>query len=266
MIRTMKLFEGRTDRLKTKVYTTREEMGSAAAADCAAVINRLLATKKTINIIFAAAPSQNEFLAALLESGVDFSSINAFHMDEYIGLPADAPQGFGNFLKAHIFNKAPFASVNCIDCTATDPEAECSRYSALLTEYPPDIVCMGIGENGHIAFNDPGTGMADFKDPFKVKPVTLDHVCRQQQVNDGCFKTIDDVPKKAITLTVPMLVSAAHIFCVVPGTTKEKAVNLTLNGKISESCPASALRLHRDATLYCDQYSGMCTKDIQAYD
>ena len=171
-------------------------------------------------------------------------------MDEYVGLSADAPQGFGNFLKAHIFGLAPFKSVNYIDCTATDPEAECRRYSKLLNDNLTDIVVMGIGENGHIAFNDPG--VADFNDKETVKVVELDDVCRQQQVNDGCFKALSDVPTHALTLTVPTLVRAPYLFCIVPAPTKAKAVKETLTGKIDEHCPASILRTQDNAILYLD--------------
>ncbi len=175
-------------------------------------------------------------------------------MDEYIGLSADAPQGFGNFLKSHIFGLAPFRSVNYIDISAEDPEAECARYAAILEKYPTDIVVMGIGENGHIAFNDPP--VADFKDKKVAKPVLLDEICRNQQVNDGCFATIDDVPKYAITLTVPTLFAGKYLFCIVPAKTKANAVEATLCGEIGEACPATVLRLHENAILYLDPDSG----------
>ena len=202
-------------------------------------------------MIFAAAPSQNEVLASLaLDREIPWERVNAFHMDEYIGLSADAPQGFGNFLKEHIFGLAPFSSVNYIDISAKNPDEECERYAALLAEYPTDIVVMGIGENGHIAFNDPP--VADFKDPKSVKPVLLDEICRNQQVNDGCFATIDDVPKYAITLTVPTLFAGDYLFCIVPAKTKANAVKATLCDEIGEACPATILRRHKNAILYLD--------------
>ncbi len=239
------------DNLKVKIYPTREEMGAAAAADIKACILSLLAKKETINMIFAAAPSQNEVLASLaLDREIPWSRVNAFHMDEYIGLAADAPQGFGNFLKAHIFGLADFRSVHYIDCSATDADAECVRYAALLREYPTDIVVMGIGENGHIAFNDPP--VADFGDPLMVKPVALDEICRNQQVHDGCFRQLEDVPKTAITLTVPTLFAGDHLFCIVPAATKANAVKATLCGEIGEACPATVLRRHSSAALYLD--------------
>ena len=239
------------DKLNVKVYQTREEMGRAAAEEAAAAIRAAIAAKGEINMIFAAAPSQNEFLAHLIaDKSIDFTKINAFHMDEYIGLPADAPQGFGNFLRERLFDRVPFKTVNTIDSTAADPEAECRRYAALLQAHPCDIVCMGIGENGHIAFNDPH--VADFGDKAAVKVVALDETCRQQQVNDGCFARLDDVPTHALTLTIPTLTAPEAVFCSVPAKTKANAVYATLRGGITEACPASILRRHANATLYCD--------------
>lgn len=239
------------DLLTVNVYESRTEMGEAAAADIKACILSLLQTKETINMIFAAAPSQNEVLYALAtDKEIPWNRVNAFHMDEYIGLSADAPQGFGNFLKEHIFGLADFKSVSYINISASDAEAECERYAALLAKHPTDIVVMGIGENGHIAFNDPP--VADFKDPKAVKPVELDEVCRNQQVNDGCFARLEDVPKTAITLTVPTLFAGDHLFCIVPARTKARAVKATLCDEINEKCPATVLRRHESAILYLD--------------
>ena len=249
------LKELKCENLAVEIYDTRAAMGAAAAADCAAAMKKLLCEKAEINMIFAAAPSQNEFLDSLCaEEGLDWNRVNAYHMDEYVGLAADAPQGFGQFLKRGIFDRLPFKSVNYIDITATDADAEAARYGKLLTENPADIVCMGIGENGHIAFNDPH--VADFNDKFACKKVDLDEKCRQQQVNDGCFATIDDVPKFALSLTIPTLMAPKHVFCMVPGATKTWAVTRTVTGDVGEACPATALRSHADATLYCDADSG----------
>ena len=240
----------KADMLSVNVYDTRRNMGEAAAADIAACIKKLLAEKDEIYMIFAAAPSQNEMLEALVaDPEVQWNKVHALHMDEYVNLPADAPQGFGNFLRRAIFDKVPFASVNLIG-TDADSEATCARYDALLTEHPVDIVCMGIGENGHIAFNDPH--VADFNDPLKIKKVDLDQKCRQQQVNDGCFQSIDQVPTHALTLTIPTLYNVENVFCVVPAPSKAEAVKNTVTGPVSEVCPASILRRHANATLYVD--------------
>ena len=239
------------DLLTVQIYATRWEMGKAAAKDIKERILSLLQNQTEINMIFAAAPSQNEVLEALVnDREIPWDRVNAFHMDEYIGLAPDAPQGFGNFLKAHIFGRVGFKSVHYIDISASDAESECARYAALLREFPTDIVVMGIGENGHVAFNDPP--VADFCDRLAVKPVKLDEICRNQQVHDGCFASLEDVPTTAITLTVPTLMSGKHLFCIVPAKTKANAVRATLCGEIGEHCPATALRRHESAVLYLD--------------
>ncbi len=239
------------DKLNVEIFDTRSQMGEKAAKDIANKFNELIDKKGEINVIWAAAPSQNDVLKALTQDkSIKWNKINAFHMDEYIGLSKDAPQGFGNFLKEHIFGLVPFKSVNYIDVSATDPQKEAERYAKILAKQKIDVVVLGIGENGHIAFNDPP--VANFKDDKAVKPVKLDEVCRQQQVNDGCFKTINDVPTHAITLTVPTLFNADYLFCIVPAPTKAKAVYETINGTIDEHCPATVLRLHDNAVLYLD--------------
>ena len=241
----------RKDSLIIQIYQTVDDMGRAAAEDVSTAIKELFAHKEEINIVFAAAPSQNTFFKYFsMVEGIDFSRINAFHMDEYIGLSYDAPQGFGNYLKDHIFGKCNFKSVNYLNGQAENPTAECDRYTTLLASHSLDIVCMGIGENGHIAFNDPGT--AKFDDPEVVKIVTLDEKCRQQQVNDGCFKDIKFVPRTTLSLTVPALMNADMHFCMVPTNRKVKAVRDTICNEISETCPASILRRARHATLFID--------------
>ena len=244
----------KVDKLQVNIYETRAEMGAAAALDIKNKFCELLAKKPQINVIFAAAPSQNEVLASLVaDKNIEWKRINAYHMDEYIGLAADAPQGFGNFLRAHIFDQVPFASVNLIDITAKDSEAEAARYGALLDQNLADVVVMGIGENGHIAFNDPP--VADFHDAKTVKAVKLDEICRNQQVNDGCFASIDQVPTHALTVTVPALTRAPYLFCIVPAFGKAWAVRETLTGSVDEHCPASILRKHDNAVLYLDRDS-----------
>jgi glucosamine-6-phosphate deaminase len=174
-------------------------------------------------------------------------------MDEYIGLPADAPQGFGNFLRRAIFDKVPFASVDYIYADESI-EDTCARYTAILEQHPVDIVFMGIGENGHIAFNDPG--FADFDDPLAIKKVALDDKCRNQQVHDGCFASLEEVPKYALTLTVPTLFRAGKLICVVPAPTKADAVRATVCGPVTEACPSTIMRRHGDARMFVDSDSG----------
>lgn len=241
------------EKLRVEVYPDRRAMGAAAAEQAIARIKQLQREKGELRMIFAAAPSQNEFLASLVAAeGIDWSKITAVHMDEYIGLPEGAPQSFSRFLRDKLFDLVRPGTVHLIDGTKS-AEEECRRYAALLGEKPIDIVCLGIGENGHIAFNDPP--VADFNDPHLVKIVELDLPCRQQQVNDGCFPQLSDVPTHAITLTIPALVSASHLFCMVPGPTKRQAVTETLSGPSGTHCPATVLRTHSDCTLYVDTES-----------
>lgn len=242
------------EKLLVNIFATREEMGKYAAKEVVSKIRELLEGKSEINMIFAAAPSQEELIEYMIKDPtVPWNRINAFHMDEYIGLGSDDPQSFCNHLRKRIFEKIPFKSVNYIDGKAQYPEEECERYSQLLRLYPPDIVCLGIGENGHLAFNDPH--VADFNDPKLVKVVDLELVSRQQQVNDGCFLRLHMVPHKAITLTIPALMKAPWVFCLAPASTKAQAVYRTLNNGINEKCPASILRTKENAKLYLDEKS-----------
>lgn len=242
------------DRLRVRIFETRERMGAGAAADAARKIRKLLEVRPYVNMIFAAAPSQNEFLAELAgQQDIDWQRINAFHMDEYLGLGPEDPESFGYFLNQRIFEVVPFHEVHLLNGKTADAAAECRRYSELLDSYPVDIVCMGIGENGHVAFNDPH--VADFHDPDVVKVVDLDEVSRLQQVHDGCFDSLEKVPVSALTLTVPTLLKASALFCIVPGPNKATAVYHTLNSEIKEHYPATALREHPEAILYLDKTS-----------
>lgn len=246
--------EFKVDKLTVKVYDNRQSMGQAAGDEAAAYLRELLASQDEVWAVFGAAPSQNEVLAAVASAeGIDWTRVHALHMDEYVNLPADAPQGFGNFLRRAIFDKLPFASVEFIGSEG-DPDEKIARYTKILEEHPIDIVFLGIGENGHIAFNDPH--VADFNDPVRIKKVDLDLKCRQQQVNDGCFAKLEDVPEYALTLTVPTMFSGKRMFCVVPAPTKADAVRATCQGPVGEVCPATVMRLHDNAILYCDSDSG----------
>ena len=241
-----------TEKLTTEVYETRAQMGKAAAEAAAAAINEVIAKKGSANVIFAAAPSQNEMLENLLKQDIDFTRINAYHMDEYAGLSIEDEQSFARYLSDHVFSLAPFASVNYIPAKG-DPDESCAKYAALLSANRPDVVCMGIGENGHIAFNDPP--VADFNDTKLIKKVELDQICRMQQVHDGCFPELDAVPKYALTLTVPALMQADYLICTVPAATKANAVEAMLTGEYGEVCPATALRRHSGAKMFLDKDS-----------
>ncbi len=239
--------------LKVFKLENRQKLGEAAAKDAAEKINKVISEKGEATVIFAAAPSQNETLAELIKLDVDWTKVRAFHMDEYIGLPSDHEAGFGNFLRRDIFDRVPFKEVYYLSEAGDTPEELCENYSKLLEEYKPDVIMLGIGENGHLAFNDPA--VADFNDPKKVKVVELDDICRNQQVNDGCFASIDEVPKTAVTLTMSTIINVPYAITAVPTAFKADAIKNTIYGPISTACPASILREHPCATIYIDEDS-----------
>lgn len=240
--------------MKVHVTGSAAALGEMAAHDIAAAVRRKLSEKRNLRMIFAAAPSQGEMLAALLrEPGIDWGRVTAFHMDEYFDLPAGAPQRFAAWLQRSFFDHVPLAAVHLIQ-PGPDAEATCRAYAAMLTAAPADIVLLGIGTNGHLAFNDPP---ADLRDPLPVKIVELDRMCREQQVLDGCFATLDEVPKLAITLTIPTLLAGDELFCCVPGRHKAAAVRAMLESPVSGDCPATALREHPRCAVYLDQESSL---------
>ena len=242
------------DRLRAVVLADRAAIGAAAADHVADRLRALLAGPGSprARVVFAAAASQLEFLDAIAATdGIDWSRVDAFHLDEYVGLPADSDQSFGNWLDRHIFSRVGPGRVEKLDPTTTDPAAECARYGALLADGGLDLALIGIGENGHLAFNDPH--VADFDDPLVVKPVEIDEVSRAQQVRDGAFASVDRVPRLAMTLTMSTILASRAISVVVPGANKAHAVDRTLNGPIETACPGSALRRHPDAVLFVDE-------------
>lgn len=244
------LREFQADRQVVRVYRTSAEMGRAAAHDIAEALRKRLESQQRVRIIFAAAPSQDAMLAGLAQSpGIDWTRVTALHMDEYVGLGEVAPQRFGNYLSERLFDHVHPGQVELIRPDG-DPVPEADRYARVLAAEQIDIVCSGIGENGHIAFNEPD--IADFADTRLVRVVALDERSRQQQVNDRCFSRLSDVPTHAITVTIPALLSASEIFCIVPGASKLAAVRQALFGPVAASCPASALRRHPRSALYLD--------------
>lgn len=246
--------ELKVDKLTVEVYENRTKMGESAGERFHSAVIQKLKEKEQVNIIFAAAPSQNDFLESIKKyDDIEWERINVFHMDEYVGLSIDDEQSFARFVKNKVvsnFNVKEFFAINGAN---PDKDNECERYSALLRDNKVDIVCCGIGENAHLAFNDPG--VAEFNDDKLVKVIALDETCRNQQVHDGCFKTIDDVPKYAMTLTIPALMAADVIICVVPCKTKANAVYDVVKGDITEAVPATIMRKHKDAVMYLDQDS-----------
>jgi glucosamine-6-phosphate deaminase len=249
--------EFQVDSLHVLIFEDRADMGRAAAAHVAQAIGDRIRAAGHANVIFAAAPSQDEMLAALVaDPSVDWSKVDGYHMDEYLGLGPDHPASFRRYLREHCFDPAGLGAgrLHLIPGeSTTSPLAVALAYESVLKANPTDVVCAGIGENGHLAFNDPP--VADFLDPVLVKVVRLDEPCRVQQVHDGCFTSIDEVPTHAFTLTIPALLAAPVVTVVVPGPRKAEAVRATLQGPIQEACPATALRRHPGARLYLDRDS-----------
>jgi glucosamine-6-phosphate deaminase len=244
----------RAGELNVYVYESRAKMGDAAAAVIAAEIRRAIRDRGEAVIILASAPSQNEFLAALAEApDLDWPRVTAFHLDEYLGMDDRAPQSFRRFLIDRLVHKVPLGQFHGLRGDAPDGAAEAKRYAELLKQHPPDFAVLGIGENGHLAFIDPP--FCDFDDPEPVKVVQLDEVCRNQQVNDGAFASLDEVPKDALSLTIPTLMARPKLFAIAPGPAKRQAIKNTVEGPINTACPASILRTHPNAHLFIDVVS-----------
>jgi len=241
--------------VQVRIFDNREAMGECSGSEIANRIKQLQKEKDEINLMFAAAPSQNEVLQTLAaDKDIDWSRINAFHMDEYVGLEKGHPSSFGYYLHNMLLSNLKLNGIYFIDSSAEDSEAEAERYAKMLQSHPIDICILGVGENGHIAFNDPS--VADFNDPLIVKVVYLEDRSKTQQVNDGCFASADLVPDKAITVTVPGLLAATYMYCSVPGATKADAIKAMLSGEVSEKCPCSILTTRQNVWVYLDADSG----------
>lgn len=226
-------------------------MGRAAAEEAAAALRAGIAERGRARAIFAAANSQLPLFAALRElTDVDWPRVEAFHMDEYRGLDGAHPASFRSFLEWHLVSPLGIRAFHHIDGTPDATEATIRDYTARLAAAPIDLCCMGIGENGHLAFNDPP--VADFADPMTLKVVPLDPASRHQQVGEGHFADLDAVPTHALTLTIPALLGARRVVAVVPDARKANAVTAALLGPITPSCPASVLRTIGHATLHLD--------------
>lgn len=242
--------EKNKDLLKVKIFEDKDQLGKAAAITVAEKLNAATAEKGFANLILATGASQFQFLEHLQKQAIDWKKITVFHLDEYKGMPVTHPASFRKYLKERILEKVQPKEVHYLNGDAPDAEAEVLRYENLLKAHPADVACIGIGENGHIAFNDPP--VADFNDPRRVKVVELDEGCRRQQLGEGWFPTLDDVPTHALSLTIPAIMACKYISCVVPDVRKAEAVYNTLNAEISTACPATILRTHPNCVLYLD--------------
>ncbi|NLO03628.1 MAG: glucosamine-6-phosphate deaminase [Bacteroidales bacterium] len=251
MVQEIKSFK--KDNLKVKVYNETEEMGIAAANFVADQLKAVIAEKGSANLILATGASQYAFIQNFQKLDVDWKKITVFHLDEYKGLPETHPASFRKYLKERILDIVKPKEVHYLEGDAADIDAEIKRYEDLLKSHPVDVACIGIGENGHIAFNDPP--VADFNDPHLVKVVELDDDCRTQQLGEGWFPTFDDVPTHALSLTITAIMNCKTISCVVPDERKAQAVYNTLNQEISTACPATILRKHPDTVLFLDKAS-----------
>jgi glucosamine-6-phosphate deaminase len=236
--------------MKVEILPNRTALGQRAGADIAAFFR----AHTPLAAMFAAAPSQNETLEALAAaSGIDWPRIQAFHLDEYTGASPESTHSFRRYLMENLFNIVPVSGFEGLRADSPDLTAECVRYSEALAEANPTVALLGIGENGHLAFNDPPA--ARFDDPAAVRIVELTETCRQQQVHDKTFPDLASVPHSALSVTIPRLMRVPNLFIMVPGIRKAEAVRAALEGPITEACPASILRQHPNATLYLDNDS-----------
>jgi glucosamine-6-phosphate deaminase len=241
-------------RATVHVHRDLAALARAAADEAAAVMRDAVAARGLAHAMFATGNSQLEFVRVLVQEtdDVPWADTVVFHMDEYVGVGGDHPAGFQRWIRERIVEPARPKAAHYLDGMA-DPESECERYAALLARHPLDLCCLGIGENGHLAFNDPP--VAEFEDPLDVKVVQLDGPCRQQQVNEGHFSDLDAVPTHAVTVTIPALLRAGRVLAVVPEARKAVPVRDALTGPVSTSCPASALQTIGHASMHLDSES-----------
>lgn len=233
------------------ISQTKQELGKKAALKGAELIRQAIREKGAANIIVATGASQFEMLGELVKEDVNWSVVTAFHLDEYIGIPETHPASFRKYLRERFADLVSLNEFNYVN-GSTDPDAECTRLGKLISNHPIDLVFVGIGENSHLAFNDPP---ADFDTEDAYLVVNLDEDCRRQQLGEGWFSTVDDVPKQAISMSIKQIMKSGAIICSVPDERKAKAVYNTLNSEITPMCPASIMRNHGQAFLFLDKSS-----------
>jgi glucosamine-6-phosphate deaminase len=242
------------DALRIRVYATQDDLVQDAAREAQSHLQQTFLAQGRAAVILATGNSQVRFLEKLTGlGGVDWSKTTLFHMDEYLGLPADHPASFRRYMRERVAGLVKPKVFHYLEGDALLPIRECERYAQLLRAQPIDLCCLGIGENGHLAFNDPA--VADFKDNRSVKIVKLDDACKRQQVGEGYFAGLEAVPSYALTLTIPALCSARRMLCIVPEARKAAAVKAALQGPIDTACPASILRQQANCHLFLDAES-----------
>lgn len=236
--------------MRLHVLSSKEEMARAAAKRAAQWLNSAIAERGTANLILATGASQFEMLDHLVTLPVAWRQVTAFHLDEYIGLPADHPACFRRYLTERFAARLPYlGAFHFVDGSAPDPGAECRRLGELIADYPIDVACIGIGENGHIAFNDPPADF-DTSQPYLV--VELDEACRRQQLSEGWFSRLADVPQRAISMSVRQILHSRAIVCTVPDQRKAAAVRAAAKGPVTNQVPASILQQHAECDLFLD--------------
>ncbi|MEK6646580.1 MAG: glucosamine-6-phosphate deaminase [Candidatus Firestonebacteria bacterium] len=247
--------------MKIKIFNTKKELGKAAADKACEILQKAIKVKNKAVFIAATGMSQFDFLNALTKkASIDWSKTTMFHLDEYIGVSETHPASFRKYLKERLINKVHPKKVYLINGNTFRPEVECKKLNKIISKYKVDVAFVGIGENGHLAFNDPP---ADFKTKKPYIIAKLDVQCQKQQLGEGWFKTLEDVPKKAISMSVKQIMKSKNIICVVPDKRKAEAVKNCLKGKVSPKFPASILRKHKNIYLYLDKNSAMLLKKKQ---
>ncbi len=233
------------------ISESKQELGKLAAQKGAGLIRKAIQKNGMANIIIATGASQFEMLGELVKEDIDWSVVTGFHLDEYIGIDVSHPASFRKYLKERFVDLVSLKEFNYVN-GSVDAEAECKRLGEIISRHPIDVAFVGIGENGHLAFNDPP---ADFETGKPYLVVNLDDACRRQQLGEGWFPTFDDVPKQAISMSIKQIMKSEHIICSVPDERKAEAVKNTVKSKVSPMVPASVIQLHKSTWLYIDKNS-----------
>ncbi|HEX3185598.1 MAG TPA: glucosamine-6-phosphate deaminase [Pyrinomonadaceae bacterium] len=238
--------------MQINIFTTKAELGQAAARDAAVIINHAIAERNSAYVIAATGTSQFEFLDALMLEPIDWRKVTFFHLDEYADLPESHPASFRRYLRERIVSRVHPRAFHFIDGEADDVYDECRRLGQLITQQAVDVAFVGIGENGHLAFNDPPADF-DTDDPYIV--VNLDDACRRQQVGEGWFTSTDEVPAQAISMSIKQILRSLEILCIVPDRRKAEAVKASVELNVNPMHPASILQTHERVRLYLDRDS-----------